>query len=545
MTAAPATLPEALRATAARADPGAGYTFHLDDGEVSLSYPELAERAERGARRLAALGVEPGDAVGLFGPNRPEWVVWAFATWIAGAVLVPVQIPLRVRQPEAFSEQVRALVEAAGCRRVLADPRLLEFVPGDLGVSWADGGEESGGDGVAPRPESAAVIQFTSGSTAAPKGALITHAAVMAQMEVLRLGYRYGDGTPRTVLCWTPFFHDLGLFANVVHPAVSGSTTYHLPTERFARDPVEWLRLVGRTRPAGTIAPSSAFGRALALARRRGERVDLSPLEAAFFAAEGVDPEVVAGMLDAAGAFGFDPRALGSSYGLAEAVMAVSYPPVGSGLRLDRVAVDALAQDRLAEPADGPRSRLVVSCGRPLMDVRIVGPEGELPERGVGEIQLRGPSLMSGYVGAEAPDPFVDGWLRTGDLGYLADGELFPVGRAKDMVIAMGHNYYAEDFEWVAGRVAGVRPGRSVAFTVPGSEQAVLLVEPSDGHDAALLRREVRRAVSDAIGVAPREVVVLPPGSVEKTTSGKLRRAAMRDAYANGRLPTTLSSTDT
>jgi fatty-acyl-CoA synthase len=538
MTAAgPATLDAALQATADGAAPGAGYTFHLDDAEVALSYPELAERAARGARRLAAMGVEPGDPVGLFGPNRPEWVVWAFAIWSAGAVLVPVQIPLRIRRPDAFAEQVRALVEAAGCRRVIADPRLLGVLPDGVGVDWEERGDESSDAGPPPGPGSAAVIQFTSGSTSAPKGALITHAAALAQMEVLRHGYRYEDGTPRSVLSWTPFFHDLGLFANVVHPAVSGSTTHHLPTERFARDPVEWLRLVGRTRPAGTIAPSSAFGSALRLAKRRGEQIDLSPLEAAFFAAEGVDPDVVARMLDDARGFGFDPSALGSSYGLAEAVMAVSYPLVGTGLRLDRIGIDALARDGIAAPVEGTRSRLVVSCGKPFMEVRIAGPDGARAEREVGEILIRGASMMSGYVGAgAADDPFDDGWLRTGDLGYLADGELFPIGRAKDMVIAMGHNYYAEDFEWAAGRVDGVRPGRSVAFADPGSEQVVLLVEPAGDGDRELLRRDVRRAVADAVGVAPGRVVVLAPGTVEKTTSGKLRRAAMREAYARGAL---------
>ena len=209
---------------------------------------ELAERAARGARQLVALGVEPGDAVGLLGPNRPEWIAWAFAIWTAGAVLVPVQIPLRIRNPDAFAEQVRALVEAAGCRRAIADPRLLGVLPDGVGVAWDETGDASGDAGAAPRAGDTAVIQFTSGSTSTPKGALITHAAAMAQMDVLRHGYRYADGTPRTVLSWTPFFHDLGLFANVVHPAVAGSTTHHLPTERFARDPVEWLRLVGRTR---------------------------------------------------------------------------------------------------------------------------------------------------------------------------------------------------------------------------------------------------------------------------------------------------------
>lgn len=528
------TIPEALFATAKR---GRGeYVFHLDEGSVSVSVAELAERALRGGRRLMALGVEPGDAVGVLGPNRLEWVVWAFATWIVGAVVVPVQIPLRIRSPQAFREQLLRLVGVGGCRRVIADPRFVSLLPAEVAVPWDKGGDESAELPASPRAGNPAVIQFTSGSTAVPKGALLTHAAVSAQMDVLRPGYRYGDGSPRTTLSWTPFFHDLGLFANLVQPAYTGSTTHHLPTERFARDPAEWLRLVETTRVSATVGPSSAFGSALRAAGHRRERVDLSSLEAACFAAEGVDPVVSQRMIETAREFGLRPEAIGATYGLAEAVMAVSFRYVGTGLRMETISLRELAADGSARPAgDGPH-RLMVSSGFPQMDLRIVGSHGPLPERRVGEIQVRGASMMSGYVGADSPDPFVDGWLQTGDLGYLADGELFVTGREKDVMIAMGHNYYPEDFEWAAARVDGVRPGRCVAFKVPDAEEVVVLVEAREGFDLARLERDVTRAVADAVGTAPAEVVVLPPGTVEKTTSGKLRRAAMRDAYATGEL---------
>jgi len=533
----PATIPEALFATAER---GAGeYVFHLEEGPVRLSCAELAERASHGARRLAALGVEPGDAVGVLGPNRPEWAVWAFATWIAGAVLVPVQIPLRIRDPAAFREQLHSLVAAGRCRCVLADPELSALLPAGVAVPWDEAGEEASEQSVAPLAEGAAVVQFTSGSTARPKGALLTHAAVMAQVVDVLHSYRYEDGSPRSVLSWTPFFHDLGLFANLVQPAFSGAVVHQLPTECFARDPAEWLRLVERTRAALTVGPSSAFGSALRAAGRRGERPDLSSLEIAYFAAEGVDPAVARRMVESADGFNLDPAALGSTYGLAEAVMAVSYSTAGTGLRFDRVSLEELAGAGVPVHAgDGP-ARVLASCGPPLMDLRIVDRDGdELTERCVGEIQLRGASLMSGYVGAAAPDPFVDGWLCTGDLGYLAGGELHVTGRVKDIVIATGHNYYPEDFEWAAGRAEGVRPGRCVAFNLRGSEDVVVLVEARDYQAGAArrLEREVKREIVNAVGIRPSDVVVLPPGVVQKTTSGKLRRAEMRQAYASGTL---------
>lgn len=527
------TIPEALFA-ASRGE-SCEYVFHLEDGVVRLGPAELSERALQRARRLLASGVEPGDVVGVLGPNRPEWLVSAFATWIVGAILVPVQLPLRVRAPDAFREQLHNLIEAAGCRLVLADPALAGLLPQDLAVPWDDKGDESAEDPCPPALGDVAVIQFTSGSTAAPKGAQISHAAAAAQMKALSGIYCDEDGRPRVVINWTPFFHDLGLFGNAVQPVFSGATVHQLPTERFARDPAEWLRLVEETGAALTAAPCSAFASALRAAGRRGERIDLGSLEVAYFAAESIDIDVAERMVTTPG-LGFRPEAIGGTYGLAEAVMAAALPPAGTGLRVDRVSRETLATAGIADPVtDGPM-RSVASCGQPLMDLRIRGEGGEAPERHIGEIQVRGASLMSGYLGAAATDPFEGDWLRTGDLGYLAEGELHVTGRAKDVMIAMGHNYHPEDFEWAAGRVDGVRPGRCVAFGLPDSEDVVVLVEQSNATAANDLERRVKAAVADAIGIAPSEIVVLPPGVVQKTTSGKLRRAAMREEYTSGML---------
>ena len=529
----PGTLAEALIASAPQR---AELTFHLEDGPVAIPGAELVERALAGARALAARGIGPGDAVGVLGPNRPEWAVWAWATWAAGATLVPVQLPLRVRDPGAFGEQVRSLVETAGCRLVLADPRLVSAVGSEIGVAWDEPDSAHGADPAPPSPEDLAVIQFTSGSTAAPKGACLSHRAVMAQMDLI------DDWTPRGIggrvmVGWVPFFHDLGLFYYVVATVLFGARAHHLPTERFAADPVEWLKLVTATRASISVAPGSAIGAATRRALRGSDPIDLSSLEFMRFAAEGVDPEFVDGLLEAAGRLKLPAQSLGSSYGLAEAVLGVTSI---QGLHEDRVNVDAMTLSGLARPATGGRVRRLISAGRTALttEVRIAQLGGaELGEREIGEICVRGPSLMDGYVGERAPDPFEDGWLRTGDMGYLADGLLYVTGRIKDMIIVMGHNYYPEDFEWAASRLEGVRAGRCVAFGVEDDEQVVLLVEPSAGADGEELASAVRSAVSDSVGVAPGRVLVLPPGSVEKTTSGKLRRSTMKSAYVRGELP--------
>jgi len=538
----PATIPESLAVAAA--GPG-DFRFHLGGVPLSVSFEEILERAWRAARRLTARGVRPGDVVGIVGPNRPEWLVWAYGSWIAGAAVAPLHLPLRVRDPEALAERLRGLLDTAGCSTVLADPRLAGLLPEGVGVPWEERGTESGEEPVGPAPQSTAVVQFTSGSTARPKGVVVSHAAVIAQLRLL-YGHYYREGVAQTTVGWVPFFHDLGLITTAIFPPYARSSVELLPTERFARDPVEWLRVIERTQALGTLAPSSAFGSAIRAAERAGERIDLSSLVVAHFAAEGVDPEVAQRMAEVGvRRFGLRPDALGSTYGLAEAVLGVSYSEMGAGMRIERVSLGELGRG-VARPAESGTTRRLVSCGKPVMDVRIVAPDlSPLPERHVGEILVRGPSLASGYLGADVPNPFVDGWLRTGDLGYLAGGELYVTGRAKDMVIAMGQNYYPEDFEWAAGRLPGVRAGRCVAFGESGTEKLVLMVEPSDANaDHGELRRRVARGVAAAVGVSPGEVVVVPRGAVQKTTSGKLRRAAMREAHRAGQVPLAGASRD-
>ena len=457
----------------------------------------------------------------------------AFAIWRAGAALVPMQVPLRTRDPAILRRQLEGLLEAAGCSHVLAHARFACALPEDVAIPWNAKGELSSEEPAGATPDSTAVIQFTSGSTAAPRGARVTHEAVIAQMEVLDELNRDGARV-RSSANWTPFFHDLGLFLNVLPAAMWGLVSHHLPTDLFAREPGEWLRLIDRTRAAVTITPSAAFGRAINAVR--GEKVSLASLEAVRFAAEGADPQVIRRSLESAPRLELRPQALGSSYGLAEAVLAVCYTSPGAGLTLDRVSLEGLAgQPGVAEPTDVEPARLLAACGKPKMDIRIRGADGDLPERGVGEILLRGRSLMSGYVGPGAEDPFDGEWMRTGDLGYLSDGELFVTGRIKDMMIAMGLNYYPEDFEWAAARVDGVRAGRCVAFNPPGTEEVVVLAEARNGATDRL-KRQVQREIVDSIGVTPGDVVMLNPNTVQKTTSGKLRRATMRDRYLSGAL---------
>jgi len=524
--------------------PSSGITFHLDDGPVMCSRDEILERGEDDARRLLAWGVEPGDTVGVLGPNGPPWLRWAVATWRVGAVVVPLGFPLRVRDPSFVRRQLASHVDAARCRVILADPGLRNFAP-EGARSWdVDLGVESLPSPLPPpaEPSSTAVIQFTSGSTADPKGAVLSHRAILAAIGGLSEAYAL-DPVRDRLLGWLPFFHDNGLFGYLVRPLVTGVDGHVLPTARFARDPVSWFQLCGSTGATFTSGPPSAWGVAMA---RAGRSETLSPgslrsLTHAVLAAEGIDPALVRRMETAGPSLGLHPTSLGTGYGLAEATLGVTVSEPGTGIHVDRVDRDALAGRGEAVPAAGTSARGVVSCGRALPGVEIrIRSHARVcaEERTNGEIEVRSPSLMDRYQGSVTEEPFTGGWLRTGDLGYLADGELHITGRSKDMLIVMGRNHSPEDLEWAASTVREVRPGRCVAFGWPGSGEDVvaLAVEIRTGADPARTARAVRHAVFDATSVMPGRVLVLEPDSIPKTSSGKLRRAAMRDAAERGQL---------
>jgi fatty-acyl-CoA synthase len=528
------TIPDALLAAARE---GRGQlVFHLPDGPVELPVGELAERAGIGARQLIERGVKPGDRIGVLGPNRPEWAVWAFATWFAGATVVPVQIPLRVRDRAAFEERVRALATAGDCRLVLTHPDLLFAVPDDLALDWTESASTSRSELPICAPTDAAVIQFTSGSTAAPKGAVIPHSAMLAQVRALAARSR-PDPADEVLVGWAPFFHDLGLVLYLLTPPLVRAAGHVLPTELFARAPSEWLRLADRVEASMTVGPQSAWSASVRQVLRDGKPVNLSSVELAWFAAEGIDPSFVDEMLDLCPSVGLSPTALGATYGLAEAVLGVTTTLRGAGVRIDRVDRARMAGERRAVTSTDATAQRIVSCGAPMLDaqVRVVDRGDILGDGQVGEIQVRGPSLMAGYLD-QGSAAFDGEWLRTGDLGYLRDGELYVTGRAKDVLIVMGQNYHPEDIEWAANRVPGVRSGRCVAFVDTRSERVVLVIEPGLTAEPASLRLAVRNAVMNAVGIVADEILIVARGTIEKTTSGKLRRAEMRAAYARGTL---------
>jgi fatty-acyl-CoA synthase len=522
------------------AAPGsAELVFHLLGEVRHLPARTLLEDARRGAAALASMGVRPGDAVGILGPNRPEWARWAFASWLAGAVVVPLPFHLRIADAGAFEETLDALVRAGGCRVVLADPRLLPHVPGSMGVPWTLELPRRPTSFEGPGAQDPAVVQFTSGSTATPKGAILTHQAVLAGV---RASAEAGGlaGASCVQLSWLPFFHDWGLFGYLVWSVVAVTETHILPTERFAKDPSEWFRLAGAVGATMTPGPSSAWRAALRMAARRPQDVDLSTLRLCTLAAEAIDPSVVDDLLDAGRSLGLRPEAVHGAYGMAEATLAISVSGVGTPLRVDSLDRDALSGAGVAAPSEAPAARRVPSCGPavPGVEIRIGGGQGDaLPERRVGEIHVRGPSLMTGYLDARGTsDPFAEGWLPTGDLGYVADGELFVTGRTKDIVIVMGRNYAAQDIEWAAERASEVRAGRCVAFGRAEAEGEVVIAAEANGAEPGAVPRAVWTSVSDALGVVPREVIVLPRGTIPLTTSGKLRRSWVREAYARGDL---------
>lgn len=530
------TLAEALEEAAVG---GSELIFHLSTEVARVPARTLLDEGRRGAAALASMGVRPGDAVGILGPNRPEWARWAFAAWLAGAVVVPLPFHLRIADSEAFAETLEALVRTSGCRLVLADPTLLRHVPGGRGVPWTLALPRRSTRFAGPAPDDRAVIQFTSGSTAMPKGAILTHRAVLAGVRsTSEAGGVTGSGCIQ--LSWLPFFHDWGLFGYLLWSVVALTETHVLPTERFAKDPTEWFRLAGAVGATMTPGPSSAWRAALRMAGRRPHGIDLSTLRLCTLAAEAIDPRVVDDLRDAGGALGLSPDAIHGAYGMAEATLAISVSGIRVPLRIDTIDRQALAVARTAVPGRKTDQQRLVSCGRPVpgLEIRIADEAGDpLSERRLGEIHVGGPSLLDGYLDADGPsDPLADGWLPTGDLGYLADGELYVAGRTKDIVIVMGRNYAAQDIEWAAERAPGVRIGRCVAFGRAGVEGEVVIAAEANGGEPDLLPRAIWTSVSDALGVVPREIFVLPRGTIPVTTSGKVRRSWVRETYAIGEL---------
>ncbi len=529
-----------------------------------LTWAELHDDAKAVAAGLQARGIRPGDHVAVLSLTSQAAVTAIQGIWLAGGCVLVLPLPMRMGSLTEFLNQTRALLRHGDVRLVLLDPDLAAaYQPGEgdppvvlLGEVQAGPGHPSAGDGreVPDDPERLAILQFTSGSTSEPKGVMLPHRVLGANLDAMREAARL-DGERDTFVMWVPLYHDMGLICLTACMTLGCSLVLAAPQD-FLASPGDWMRWLADHRGTITAGPNFSWalaGRALRRMTERGETLDLSTVRMALNGAEPVDPAVVDELIAVAGPHGLRPEAVFCAFGMAEVAVGGTFPPLLRGMRCDAVDRAALEKEGVARPADAGRAttRRLALLGRPVpgLEMRICDPASgkELGERQVGELELRGTSVTPGYY--KRPDLaaslFHDGWLRTGDLAYVVPDpeggtpELVLCGRLKDVIILGGRNVFPEDIERSVGRLEGVRTGNVIAFGLPdakGKESIVVVAEVRPGFPQDL-RRVIRGRVLAVCGIPPRDVRLVAPGSIPKTSSGKLQRSLCRQQYLDEALP--------
>ena len=552
------TLPDAL---AHAADADAGYCFAANDGERLRSYAELQATSLRIAASLRAAGLRRGDLVGLVLPDAEAFLTTLFGASIAGLIPASIHPPSPTSDLPRYFELTTSILRASGARAVVTNRALLPSFEDarrdcpDLSLILCADGLDGSSDSVRPDPgaleadrrpslDDIAFVQFTSGSSSAPKGVALTHANVSANIDAFLGPSAVAASTTDVGVSWLPLNHDMGLVGMALGALYTRRTCVLMPPEMFVRRPAEWLRAMTRHRATVSFAPNFAYD----LCVRRVKDLaglDLSNWRVAGCGAEPVHPPTLAAFAEKFSPVGFRDTSFLPCYGLAEHVLAATFPPRGRRPRTETVSADALTERRVAVPHDGAGpSVALVSCGSALPGHRlqIVGADGvALADRHVGEILLAGPSVMLGYYKQDAltAQTIRGGWLHTGDLGYLSGGELFVCGRAKDIIIVNGRKFHPQDLEWAVDALAGVRRGRVVAFGATASghpDRVVIVAEPSGTVAADVLTGAIRREISDLFGLYVDEVAIVRSGTVGRTTSGKVQRAATKARYERGEL---------
>ena len=553
----PATLDEALFHFARRDPQRVHIQLRLETGEMRpITYAGLLSESSAVAAALRQrAGVQAGDRIALMLPTAPDFFPAFFGAVLAGAVPVPLYPPWRPDRIEEYAQRQAGIIADSGARVLVTFQevgrlaRLLGGqVPGLERVVTLAGLGRAAGAVVRPLPRDVALMQYTSGSTGDPKGVVLTHANLIANIRAIA-GALEVDSRD-VVVSWLPLYHDMGLIGAWLSCLYLGVPIVILSPQAFLTRPERWLWAMHRYRATLSAAPNFAYELCMRRVDERNlEGLDLSCLRATLNGAEPVHPETLEGFSRRFRPHGFRAEALMPVYGLAESSLAVTVPPLSRRPLLDLVDRGALEGGGRAQPASGPSVNplTLVSAGRQLPghQVRIVGPAGDpLPDRVQGHIQCRGPSVMQGYFGrAEATaEVLQDGWLKTGDLGYLAEGELFVTGRVKDIIIQGGRNLYPQELEQIAGDVEGVRRGCSAAFGVSGrrvaGERLVLVAETrrAEPEEKEKLAAAIRERMDSQLGIPLDEVVLVPAQSVPKTSSGKIRRDACRRLYLQGKL---------
>lgn len=510
---------------------------------VRHTWGEVHERARRIAGGLAAVGVSHGDAVGVLAGAPVEIAPTAQGLWMRGASLTMLHQPTPRTDLAVWAEDTTTVIDMIEAKAVIISDPFLPAVPvlEERGIKVLTVEQLLAADPVDPietDEDDLALMQLTSGSTGSPKAVQITHRNVYSNAEAMFTGAQY-DVEKDVMVSWLPCFHDMGMIGFLTVPMYFGAELVKVTPMDFLRDTLLWAKLIDKYKGTMTAAPNFAYALFAKRLRKQAKpgQFDLSTLRFALSGAEPVDPADVEDLCDAGAPFGLKPGAILPAYGMAETTLAVSFSECNAGLVVDEVDADLLAALRRAVPATKGNTRRLASLG-PLLqgiEARIVDEDGNvLPSRGVGVIELRGESLTPGYLtmGGFMPAQDQHGWYDTGDLGYqMENGHVVVCGRVKDVIIMAGRNVYPTDIERAAGRVDGVRPGCAVAVRLDAGhsrETFAVAVESNAFEDTAEVRRiehQVAHEVLKEVDVRPRNVVVLGPGTIPKTPSGKLRRA--------------------
>ena len=559
------TLVDALSRAADRRD--AGYSYVNEDGTVRFeSFRELHAGARRIGAALTRYGLERGDRLGMILNDTQQFIETFFGAVLVGVVPVPIAPPptrfgqaagsIRHMEPVLTKCRPRLIVSSAHVQAQLLQPQLHDSARSFANVTF-DGllqGVSASDDcpEVRVTADDTAFLQFTSGSTSRPRGVIVTHANLVANLGVIS---EHGlKATPEDYcVSWLPLNHDMGLIGKVLVPMYAGMRgVLFMRPELFLKRPLSWLKHISQQRGTITFAPSFAYN--LCVARASGksvEGIDLSSLRIAGCGSEPVRCDVLESFARTFQPCGFRAQALLPCYGLAEHTLAATFSPIDKGVIVDRIETRALALGR-AVPAScdastsGRDVASIASCGPPFPghEVSIVDDErNAVGERVVGEILLRGPSVACGYFedAETSARTWRDGWLHTGDLGYRVNENLYICGRRKDLIIVHGRNYHPHDIEWEAAQAEGSRKGNIVAFSFEdydlGREHVVVVAETNltaDRH--AALEQAIRARLLEALSFAVDQVVLVPPRTLPKTSSGKLQRTQVRELFRSGKL---------
>jgi fatty-acyl-CoA synthase len=535
---------------------GAGSPHGMTTGEprtpVRRSWPEIHQTARRAAGVLTEeAGIGRGSAVGVLAGEPATIAPAAQAVWLVGGSVTMLHQPTARTDLALWAKETVGVLTMIGAKLVLlgAPFEALASVLSQHGIPCRLLTDLDGAP-VTPDPDVAgeddtALLQLTSGSTAEPKAVRITHRNLHSNIGAMVQAARLDTDTD-VMVSWLPLFHDMGMVGFLTIPMAVGIELVSVTPTDFLGRPILWAELISRHHGTVTAAPNFAYAvLARQLARADEGSLDLSTLRFALNGAEPIDPAAVNAFTTAGARFGLRPEAVVCAYGMAETALGVSFAPIDTGLQVDEIDAVELEEHRRAVPVgDGPARRFPL-LGPPLpgIEVRVVGDDGAvLGEREVGVLQLRGESVTPGYLTVAGPvaTQDADGWLDTGDEGYVTDGAVVVCGRRKDVIIMGGRNIYPTDIERAASEADGVRAGNAVAVRLEADagrhrESFLVAVESrlaTEPEAVQGIAKDVTSRVVSAVGVRPAEVVVLRPGSLPKTPSGKLRRAATRALLA-------------